>query len=96
MQGDVEEQMGRGSRVKRKRQRSLSPGPTGRGTPSRSSAPQSNGVGNGGLNEWEKQNWRCAWCNVSGTGTWGVREGPEGQKVYSHIPGFLGVGVGVG
>lgn len=81
VQGDVEEQMGRGSRVKRKRQRSLSPGPTGgRGTPSRSAAPQSNGVSNGGLNEWEKQNWRCAWCGVAGTGTWGVREGPEGQK----------------
>lgn len=83
VQGDVEEQMGRGSRVKRKRQRSLSPPAAmgGRGTPSRTVA-QSNGVGNGGLAEWERQNWRCGWCAVSGTGTWGVKEGPEGQKVW--------------
>lgn len=85
VQGDVEEQMGRGSRVKRKRQRSLSPPAAmgGRGTPSRTVA-QSNGggVGNGGLAEWERQNWRCGWCGVSGTGTWGVKEGPEGQKVW--------------
>lgn len=86
VQGDVEEQMGRGSRVKRKRQRSLSPPSAmgGRGTPSRT-VTQSNGVGNGGLAEWERQNWRCGWCGVSGTGTWGVREGPEGQKVWVSL-----------
>ena len=85
-----EEQMGRGSRVKRKRQRSFSP--PARGTPTRTPSHQqgngingSGGILNGGLTEWEKQNWRCSWCFIPGTGTWGVREGPDGPKVYRCI-----------
>ncbi|KAL7276324.1 Chromatin structure remodeling complex protein sfh1 [Rhizina undulata] len=78
----VEEQLGRGSRVKRKRQRSLSPV---RGTPSRGT-PAGTGVGNG-WSEWEKGNWRCACCLVGWSGTWCVREGPEGPRSLCHTCG---------
>ncbi|TGZ78811.1 SNF5-domain-containing protein [Ascodesmis nigricans] len=29
---------------------------------------------------WERRGWFCGWCGVVGTGTWGVGDGPEGQK----------------
>ncbi|CAZ84818.1 unnamed protein product [Tuber melanosporum] len=95
-----EEQMGRGSRVKRKRQRSFSP--PARGTPTRTPSHQqgngingSGGILNGGLTEWEKQNWRCSWCFITGTGTWGVREGPDGPKTLCHNCGQAWMETGV-
>jgi chromatin structure-remodeling complex subunit SFH1 len=76
--------MGRGERSKKKRKfRSLSPVAKALATP----AEGINGAGTGWggienkLQEYEKQNWRCNWCLVWGTGVWAVRDGPAGPRV---------------
>lgn len=77
---------GRGERKKRKRNRSLSPLGGARGTPMAgggSSMGINGGQGGTGLQDWERQNWRCGWCSVPGTSTWGIRDGPFGLKVSS-------------
>jgi chromatin structure-remodeling complex subunit SFH1 len=81
-----EERMGRGERSKKKRRfRSLSP--VGRGTPGRGTPGAEVGYGGGGgLNDYERQTWRCAHCRVWGSAVWGVRDGPGGARVSS--PGF--------
>lgn len=76
--------MGRGERSKKKRRfRSLSPVAKALGTPAENG--NGHGTGWGGaenkLSEYEKQNWRCAWCLVWGTGVWAVRDGPTGSRV---------------
>jgi chromatin structure-remodeling complex subunit SFH1 len=80
--------MGRGERSKKKRRfRSLSPVAKALGTP----AEGANGTGTGWggaenkLQEYERQNWRCAWCLVWGTGVWAVRDGPTGPRVSLGI-----------
>lgn len=80
--------MGRGERSKKKRRfRSLSPVAKALNTP----AEGASGVGTGWggaenkLQEYEKQNWRCAWCLVWGTGVWAVRDGPTGPRVSIQI-----------
>lgn len=83
-----EERMGRGERSKKKRRfRSLSP--IGRGTPGRGT-PDVGGVagygGGGGLNDFERNSWRCSHCRVWGTAVWGVRDGPKGQRVRFPYP----------
>ncbi len=56
-------------------------------SPSRNNSGRGTPIAGGGtsgpmaLADWEKQRWRCEWCKVSGTGTWAVREGPNGPKV---------------
>ncbi len=83
--GDSESpNMGRGERSKKKRRfRSLSPVAKALGTP----AEGANGAGTGWggadnkLQEYERQNWRCAWCLVWGTAVWAVRDGPTGPRV---------------
>ena len=82
--------MGRGERTKRRRRfRSLSPVSKAAGA---SPAETSNGAGSGWggadnkLQEYERQNWRCAWCLVWGTGVWAVRDGPTGSRVRQFAP----------
>lgn len=80
-----EERMGRGERSKKKRRfRSLSP--AGRsGTPGGRGTPDGVGLagygGGGGLNDYERNTWRCAQCKVWGSAVWAVRDGPHGQRV---------------
>ncbi|KAF2842129.1 SNF5-domain-containing protein [Patellaria atrata CBS 101060] len=70
-----EQPMGRGERSKKKKRfRSLSP--SGRDTPDTGFGGQG-----GGLQEWERQNWRCAHCKVWGSAVWAVRDGPSGARV---------------
>lgn len=80
--------MGRGERSKKKRRyRSLSPVAKALATP----AEGANGAGTGWggaenkLQEYERQNWRCAWCLVWGTGIWAVRDGPTGPRVRFEV-----------
>ena len=80
--------MGRGERSKKKRRfRSLSPVAKALGTPA--DAANGNGTGWGGaenkIHEYERQNWRCTWCLVWGTGVWAVRDGPKGPRVSSEV-----------
>lgn len=85
----AEERMGRGERSKKKRRfRSLSPlgragTPGGRGTPDGGSGLAGYG-GGGGLNDYERNTWRCSHCKVWGSAVWAVRDGPYGPRV--HIP----------
>ncbi len=80
----AETPMGRGERSKKKRRfRSLSPlgregTPGGRGTPGLAAAGYGGG---GGLTDFERQNWRCAWCKIYGNAVWAVRDGPAGPRV---------------
>ncbi|KAF8454208.1 hypothetical protein BGX38DRAFT_1089855 [Terfezia claveryi] len=74
---------GRGERKKRKRNRSLSPG---RGGTPMAAGGSSMGMG-GALQDWERANWRCGWCSVPGTSTWGIRDGPFGPKSLCHVCG---------
>ena len=84
---------GRGERKKRKRNRSLSPGRGGTpmvagGSSMGMGVMNLNGGGMGGqgvLQDWERANWRCAWCSVPGTSTWGIRDGPFGPRVGAHV-----------
>lgn len=79
-----EQPMGRGERSKKKRRfRSLSP--AGRDTPD-AAAGGFGGVQGGGLQDWERQTWRCGHCTVWGSAVWAVRDGPNGPRVslYSH------------
>ena len=80
--------MGRGERSKKKRRfRSLSPVAKALGTP----AEGTNGFGTGWggednkLQEYERQNWRCAWCLVWGNAVWAVRDGPTGPRVRLRV-----------
>ncbi|KAH7028387.1 hypothetical protein B0J12DRAFT_684074 [Macrophomina phaseolina] len=82
---DPEERMGRGERSKKKRRfRSLSPA-------NRDSPDTTGGYGGqgGGLQEWERQNWRCSHCLVHGTAVWAVRDGPNGPRTLCHNCGYL-------
>ncbi|KAI2487793.1 SNF5 multi-domain protein [Pyrenophora tritici-repentis] len=82
-----QENMGRGERSKKKRRfRSLSP--VGRGTPG---AGGGSGYGgqDGGLQEGERQTWRCAHCWVWGTAVWAVRDGPKGPRTLCNNCGYL-------
>ncbi|PHH70679.1 hypothetical protein CDD82_6977 [Ophiocordyceps australis] len=94
---DDQQRMGRGERSKKKRRfRSLSP--FGRGaTPAGAgrATPDVGGYGGVGaaLTEAERATWRCSHCRIWGTGVWGVRDGPLGQKslcancgyAYEHL-----------
>jgi chromatin structure-remodeling complex subunit SFH1 len=76
--GGEDERMGRGERSKKKRRfRSLSP--VGRDTPDTSGFAGSTLQ----LTEGERQYWVCSHCKVWGSAVWGVRDGPNGQKVCS-------------
>lgn len=80
-----EERMGRGERSKKKRRfRSLSPLARG-GTPGGRGTPDTGGLagygGGGGLNDYERQAWRCTHCKVWGSSVWAVRDGPAGPRV---------------
>ncbi|KAJ5032177.1 hypothetical protein J3E74DRAFT_470375 [Bipolaris maydis] len=82
-----QENMGRGERSKKKRRfRSLSP--VGRGTPG---AGGGSGYGgqDGGLQEGERQTWRCSHCWVWGTAVWAVRDGPKGPRSLCNNCGYL-------
>ncbi|KAF2656541.1 SNF5-domain-containing protein [Lophiostoma macrostomum CBS 122681] len=82
---EQQENMGRGERSKKKRRfRSLTP--QGRETPDTGSGY--GGVG-GGLQDWERQNWRCAHCWVWGTAVWAVRDGPKGPRTLCNNCGYL-------
>jgi chromatin structure-remodeling complex subunit SFH1 len=87
----AEERMGRGERSKKKRRfRSLSPlgragTPGGRGTPDAGSALAGYG-GGGGLNDYERNTWRCSHCKVWGSAVWAVRDGPHGPRVCNPPP----------
>lgn len=71
----AETPMGRGERSKKKRRfRSLSP--VGRETPDVAGYG-----GGGGLQEAERQYWRCSHCAVWGSAVWAVRDGPNGPRV---------------
>jgi hypothetical protein len=75
--GGEDERMGRGERSKKKRRfRSLSP--VGRDTPDTSGFAGSTTQ----LTEGERQYWLCSHCKVWGSAVWGVRDGPNGQKVF--------------
>ncbi|KAF2761675.1 SNF5-domain-containing protein [Pseudovirgaria hyperparasitica] len=75
--------MGRGERSKKKRRfRSLSP--VGRETPEAGYGGQG-----GGLQEGERQYWRCAHCAVWGTAVWAVRDGPSGPRTLCNNCGLL-------
>jgi chromatin structure-remodeling complex subunit SFH1 len=80
--GGEDERMGRGERSKKKRRfRSLSP--VGRDTPEASGFAGSTLQ----LTEGERQYWVCSHCKVWGSAVWGVRDGPNGQKVsFDSIP----------
>ena len=84
----TEERMGRGERSKKKKRfRSLSPlragTPGGRGTPDVGGIA---GYGGGGsLNDYERNTWRCSYCQVWGTAVWAVRDGPIGPRVSSNL-----------
>lgn len=74
--GGEDERMGRGERSKKKRRfRSLSP--VGRDTPETTGFAGSITQ----LTEGERQYWLCSHCKVWGSAVWGVRDGPNGQKV---------------
>lgn len=78
--GGEDERMGRGERSKKKRRfRSLSP--VGRDTPDTSGFAGSTVQ----LTEGERGYWHCKHCKVWGAAVWGVRDGPEGQKVCSVV-----------
>lgn len=84
--------MGRGERSKKKRRfRSLSP--LAKALPTPAEGANGAGPGWGGaenkLQEYERQNWRCAWCLVWGTAVWAVRDGPSGPRVRSEVPIFF-------
>ncbi|KAF2085104.1 SNF5-domain-containing protein [Saccharata proteae CBS 121410] len=82
-----DEPMGRGERSKKKRRfRSLSP--SGRDTPDTTAGGGYGGQG-GGLQEWERQNWRCSHCLVHGSAVWAVRDGPHGPRTLCHNCGYL-------
>lgn len=82
---EQQENMGRGERSKKKRRfRSLSP--VGRSTPG---AGSGYGGQDGGLQEGERQTWRCAHCWVWGTAVWAVRDGPRGPRTLCHNCGYL-------
>ncbi|KAI8936221.1 hypothetical protein NX059_006646 [Plenodomus lindquistii] len=82
---EQQENMGRGERSKKKRRfRSLSP--VGRSTPG---AGSGYGGQDGGLQEGERQTWRCAHCYVWGTAVWAVRDGPRGSRTLCHNCGYL-------
>ncbi|KAF2145651.1 uncharacterized protein K452DRAFT_264861 [Aplosporella prunicola CBS 121167] len=82
---EPEERMGRGERSKKKRRfRSLSP--EGRGTPDTNGGYGGQG---GGLQEWERNNWRCSHCLVHGSAVWAVRDGPNGPRSLCHNCGYL-------
>ncbi|KAJ4354818.1 Chromatin structure remodeling complex protein sfh1 [Ascochyta clinopodiicola] len=82
---EQQENMGRGERSKKKRRfRSLSP--VGRDTPGAGSGYGGEG---GGLQEGERQTWRCAHCYVWGTAVWAVRDGPRGPRTLCHNCGYL-------
>ncbi|KAF2833113.1 SNF5-domain-containing protein [Ophiobolus disseminans] len=82
---EQQENMGRGERSKKKRRfRSLSP--LGRDTPG---AGSGYGGQEGGLQEGERQNWRCAHCFVWGTAVWAVRDGPRGPRTLCNNCGYL-------
>ncbi|KAF2202696.1 SNF5-domain-containing protein [Delitschia confertaspora ATCC 74209] len=79
------ENMGRGERSKKKRRfRSLSP--VGRETPDVGGGY--GGVG-GGLQDYERQNWRCAHCGIWGSAVWGVRDGPKGPRTLCANCGYM-------
>ncbi|KAF1956174.1 SNF5-domain-containing protein [Byssothecium circinans] len=79
------ENMGRGERSKKKRRfRSLSP--VGRDTPE--SGTGYGGQGNG-LQDWERQAWKCEHCRVWGTAVWAVRDGPKGPRTLCNNCGYL-------
>lgn len=80
--------LGRGERSKKKRRfRSLSP--VAKALHPTSEGANSAGAGWGGaenkLQEYERQNWRCAWCLVWGSAVWAVRDGPSGPRVRPSI-----------
>ncbi|KAF2189782.1 SNF5-domain-containing protein [Zopfia rhizophila CBS 207.26] len=82
---EQQENMGRGERSKKKRRfRSLSP--VGRETPDTGSGY--GGVG-GGLQDWERQNWRCTHCYVWGSAVWAVRDGPKGPRTLCNNCGYI-------
>ncbi|PSN72814.1 SNF5-domain-containing protein [Corynespora cassiicola Philippines] len=82
---EQQENMGRGERSKKKRRfRSLSP--VGRETPETGSGY--GGMG-GGLQEAERQTWRCSHCLVWGTAVWAVRDGPKGPRTLCNNCGYL-------
>ncbi|KAH8731017.1 hypothetical protein GQ44DRAFT_699217 [Phaeosphaeriaceae sp. PMI808] len=82
---EQQENMGRGERSKKKRRfRSLSP--VGRDTPG---AGSGYGGQEGGLQEGERQTWRCAHCFVWGTAVWAVRDGPRGPRTLCNNCGYL-------
>ncbi|KAF2706739.1 SNF5-domain-containing protein [Pleomassaria siparia CBS 279.74] len=79
------ENMGRGERSKKKRRfRSLSP--VGRETSDNGSGYGGQG---GGLNDAERQSWRCTHCFVWGSAVWAVRDGPKGPRTLCHNCGYL-------
>ncbi|KAF2813512.1 SNF5-domain-containing protein [Mytilinidion resinicola] len=81
-----EQAMGRGERNKKKRRfRSLSP--VSRETPDVGGTGY--GGQGGGLQEWERQNWRCAHCWVWGSAVWAVRDGPNGPRTLCNNCGLL-------
>ncbi|KAH8808213.1 hypothetical protein F5884DRAFT_677554 [Xylogone sp. PMI_703] len=90
----TEERMGRGERSKKKRRfRSLSPlarsgTPGGRGTPDVGGLAGYGGA-TGGLNDYERNTWRCTQCKVWGTSVWAVRDGPHGPRTLCNNCGFL-------
>ena len=88
--GDETPSMGRGERSKKKRRfRSLSPVARAIGNAAAAGTPDpglgSIGVGWGGEtskpSEYEKQQWRCIWCQVWGNSAWALRDGPNGGRV---------------
>ncbi|TKA69530.1 hypothetical protein B0A49_07064 [Cryomyces minteri] len=80
-----DQQLGRGERSKKKRRfRSLSP--AGRDTPD---ATQGFGGASGGLQDHERQFWRCSHCCVWGSAVWAVRDGPHGPRSLCNNCGFL-------
>ncbi|KAI5805432.1 hypothetical protein DFH27DRAFT_370806 [Peziza echinospora] len=82
---------GRGERKKRKRNRSLSPIGGSRSTPMQhgGSSIGAGSGGPGGMADWERTNWRCAWCLVPGTSTWAIKDGPFGPKSLCHACGGI-------
>jgi chromatin structure-remodeling complex subunit SFH1 len=94
--GDETPMMGRGERSKKKRRfRSLSP--VAKALNAENATPGSgiNGAGTGWggaanqLSEYERQNWRCKWCQVWGSAVWAVRDGPMGPRTLCNNCGLL-------